>query len=230
MPNHDQVVKSDFEKSFLAFVSELDLVLVINADASARMEREREIDALRGQLASVEERMEQAFKMLDPAPAFVQTKLGKLELERIATNATLEAKERELHAFASTVISKDQLHEAIARLQGGDYKLRAEVMSHLKSIMSSLYVGTVGWTPLIAQAKDLLAAGEEDMSIEFMAEMPDNDRRFFAVTFRTDERRVAPNRDNPMEYEQMVSTTDGEVGALSINLEEFHQLLADHRS
>jgi hypothetical protein len=38
---------------------------------------------------------------------------------------------------------------------------------------------------------------------------------------------VAPSDDNPLDYVEQVSTSDGEQGTVSINIEEFHALLAD---
>ena len=65
-------------------------------------------------------------------------------------------KERELNATASNVIDKDQLVEAIAQVQTGadNYKLRSEIASQLQSLVSSLYVGTIGNALLRKKARD----------------------------------------------------------------------------
>jgi hypothetical protein len=53
----------DFESSFLAFVRELDLESVLDADGNAEKEANfnAEIEALRGEIASVAELMEKTF-------------------------------------------------------------------------------------------------------------------------------------------------------------------------
>jgi len=40
-------------------------------------------------------------------------------------------------------------------------------------------------------------------------------------------RAYEPDPDDPLDYEQMSSTTDDEVGALPINLTAFHEVRAE---
>jgi DNA invertase Pin-like site-specific DNA recombinase len=221
----------DFEASFLAFVSELDLVSILNSNASARLEVEREIAALHGKFISLDEiqaRYLKLFETTELATNVVAKKLDEVAQHRVATNALIEAKEHDLKSMASNVISKDELHEAIARLQNGDdiYKLRAEVAQKLRTIISSLYVATVGTDPLIKMAKDAIDDPDDcDAVIQFFGEAPSTGR-FFEIQFRDGSfRAVQPSEDNPLDYHQQHSDADREIGSLPMNIGAFHQLL-----
>ena len=222
---------ADFETSFLAFVSELDLVSILNSDAQqqTRLNLENEISAMRGKFASIDERMEATFELLTSAKVFATKKLSSLEQERIATQALIADKERELASLQTTgSIDKDELHEAIERLQNGDdiYKLRAEVAQKLRTIISSLYIATVGSDPLIKMAKDAIDDRDDcDAVIQFFAEAPSTGR-FFEIQFSDGSfRAVQPSEDNPLDYHQQHSDADHETGSLPMNIGAFHQLL-----
>ena len=147
--------------------------------------------------------------MRDTAPDFIRNKLSELEQERKATDALIKEKERELAAMASSVISNDQLIEAIARVQSGadNYKLRSEIASQLQSIVTSLYVAMVGSAPLIKMAQD---SEDEDVVIQFVADMPSTGR-FFAVKFRNGSiRAVEPNPEDRSIIVILGSMTIGE--------------------
>jgi hypothetical protein len=159
--------------------------------------------------------------------------------------ATIETKENELASHATSTIALHEIQDPIGRLQnkdGGDvYALRAEVASKRRSIVDVLYVATVGAAPLVKKAKDFIGLEEEDeledvdadTVIKYVAAMPITER-FFSVKFFKDGnvRNVVPSETDPLDYAEMVSTaddehgtTDNEHGTVSINIEEFHDLI-----
>jgi hypothetical protein len=217
------------------------IISIINSDSSARAEKEREIEALQGRLVSIDEMMETRNKQFDNAPEFIGRKLGELEREKNATRALLEEKVRELNALQFPTFTEEQLDEAIEAIQNGDnnYKLRVEVSSLLKSIISIIYVGTIGHGPNIDRAKQMLEEDpdyEGSSEVEWQAGMPDDkrDERFVWIKFTNGEvRAFSPNPDDPLDYIEMVSTTDDadpdtglvpDFGTISIQLDSFLEI------
>jgi hypothetical protein len=239
----------DFEKSFLAFVSELDLASIINADEQEqkRASLEHECEALRGKLHRIEELQERAFAMENNDPDFIGKKLKELRQQRDATNATLQKKQQELETTTANVkefYKSKELHEIIARLQGstsgGDeiYKLRAQVSAKLKSLISKLYVVSAGSMPLTKMARDWLAKHDPEVleddtvhhPLSYVARLNGNEHgRYFSVKFKDGGiRNVVPSANDPLEdVEQVWYPADGdedEDGSTPINIEQLHEL------
>jgi hypothetical protein len=52
--------------------------------------------------------------------------------------------------------------------------------------------------------------------------------RYFSVTFKDGSTRIlSPNPEDPLDYDEQVSTKDGEHGTIPLNIEAFHALLED---
>jgi hypothetical protein len=214
---------TDFEASFLAFVQELDLESIIDADddAAKRQELERELSAIRGELVSVNDLMEKTYATLNAGgpPEFIAGKLNELvsrkeELSRRLTER--EAEQNEFNARDSRFYtSKEEIRGLVGKLQMPPsdelYKLRARIASRLKVLVETLLVAPQGATPVMQKSIDQLreiSTSEDDEVIAHMEQMaahPDQSRRYFAVGFRDAAvRAVYPSYGDPLQYEQQV--------------------------
>jgi DNA invertase Pin-like site-specific DNA recombinase len=232
----------EFEASFLTFVSELDLASILNSASQerARMKLDNEIASLRGKVAAIEQQRDAAFDLIGKTTTssdYVSKKLDELTQHLAVTNEMLQKKEREISALSSEVAAfykSKELPEVIAKLQnGGDqtYKLRAQIASKLKSLITSLFVAPVGSAPLVAKAKTFIEKHGDDVDdlITFMAKIDPDEGRFFAVTFKDGSTRsVQPSPDDPWDYVQQTGQLDDmsfEDSTLPGAIEEFHRLI-----
>jgi DNA invertase Pin-like site-specific DNA recombinase len=213
----------DFETSFLAFVEEVDLDGVVTDSSDQARKFDGEISALKGELAEVGGLMEKTYAVLSGGGPveFVTTKLRELEARRGELLKRLQRKEREREAHASRKEqmrrSKDEIRALISRLQeAGDdqlFKLRARVASHLKTLIGTLTVASVGERPLAEARLDRfrLMTGSEHQDIathmSALAASPNQARRYFAVGLRDNKVRIVfPAYDDPLCFEQQIVT------------------------
>jgi DNA invertase Pin-like site-specific DNA recombinase len=213
----------DFEASFLAFVEELDLESIINAneDAEKRKQLENEIAAVRGELSSVNELMEKTYEVLSAGGSteFVIRKLKELterQSDLKERQATKEAEQQEFEARDSRFYSsREDIKNLIKELQrptdDGVYKLRAQIASRLKVLVETLLIAPQGALPRMRRTiKQLLEinGGEIDDVVSHMRQLaahPDQSRRYFAVGFRDAAvRAVFPVYNDPLSFEQQV--------------------------
>ncbi|MCS3687533.1 DNA invertase Pin-like site-specific DNA recombinase [Bradyrhizobium elkanii] len=213
----------DFEASFLAFVQELDLESILNAneDAAKRKALEDELRSLRGELASISESMEKTYAVLNAGgpPEFIAGKLNELSAKKATLSALLESKEAEQNHFAGRdlrlYISRDEIRDLVSRLQMPPsdelYRLRAQIASRLKVLVETLLVAPQGRGPIsqkvIRELQELAGANDADVIAHMRSvagESPES-RRYFAVGFRDAAVRVVfPTYDNPLLYEQQI--------------------------
>ncbi|OPH84528.1 site-specific recombinase [Nitrobacter vulgaris] len=216
----------DFETSFFAFVSELDLESLIDQDAEATQRKliESEISSLEGQLADIKASMEKTYALLDAGSAveFVSAKLKELQQRDNECDTKLIEKKRVRDALALRASSLRQsragLTHLLERLQGPSgaelYKLRAQIASRLKNLVLTISVATLGDRPKLQR------------TIEFLEQQPDSEdvishlkkrlnegktaRRYFAVGFRNNAVRVVyPRDDDPLKYEEQITDHPG---------------------
>lgn len=143
---------NDFEASFLAFVAELDLgsLLKTDADGAQRAELERQLDALRGQIALLEDERTAAFELHRRGISidFVGQRMAETEAKISEVKGQIEATATQLSHNAEAIHryyeSKDRLHDLIVHLrdQSGDevYKQRSLVAARLKAIIDKVIV------------------------------------------------------------------------------------------
>jgi hypothetical protein len=104
--------------------------------------------------------MEKTYELLSMAGSatnFVAAKLQQLEVRRASVEAELNAKERERSELGSATSqfyeSRDQIKALIEQLQSrqGDetYKLRSEIASKLRSLVTTILVAPLGNAPNI---------------------------------------------------------------------------------
>jgi DNA invertase Pin-like site-specific DNA recombinase len=179
----------DFESSFLAFVLEVDLNSVLRADVGADLDAE--IDALRGERASIRTREDRLLQLYenspDEAPESVRQRLDGYEQQRVKLEAKIRAKEQ---ARANVRAEARQVHEIkadIERLQNskgeGVYELRAKVAARLRTIVLGIWLAPAG--------------------------APEDRRRFFTVAFRDKwVRQVYPSDDDPLSFKEQLLGTE----------------------
>jgi DNA invertase Pin-like site-specific DNA recombinase len=214
---------NQFEASFLAFVKELDLESLVRSesDSSRRTDLDNGIAAMRGKLASLDEQRERTFELFAKsglAADFVGQKLQQLERERLQVVNSLADKERERDELSSDLStfyeSKEQLKALLDRLQQSEgedvYKLRAQISSRLKSLVSEILVAPLGSAPMKGKAITLkgnrITLVEEQEDSEAVAKH----RRYFLVGFKDGTlRAVVPKENDPLEFEQQVVASKG---------------------
>jgi DNA invertase Pin-like site-specific DNA recombinase len=213
----------DFEASFLAFVKELDLESIINAtdDAEKRKRLEDELSALRGELSSTTESMEQTYAVLRASgpPEFLAGKLNELAAKQSDLGKRLavkEAEQRELNARDSRFYtSREEIKALVNKLQMSPsnelYRLRAQIASRLKTLVETLLMAPQGELPTMQRSIDRLQgmnSGELDDVIAHMQQIaahPDQTRRYFAVVFRDAAVRIVfPAYGDPLRFEQQI--------------------------
>jgi DNA invertase Pin-like site-specific DNA recombinase len=207
---------SSLESSILAFCNEVDVETVVRdaSDAGRSEGLESAIDALKGELTVIKERMERVYGLLDEggATAFISGKLRELEERQTVVEAELREKEAErARTGESTGPAHDggeHLRSLIEKLQGTDgegedvFRLRSAISSRLRSIVTVIYVAPTGHAPFIRKA---IAAEPDVPAIDDLELIVDHEayhRRYFGVGFRDGTVRVViPDRDDPMRFE-----------------------------
>jgi DNA invertase Pin-like site-specific DNA recombinase len=215
---------SSFEASVLAFCSEVNVEAVVRdaSDAGRSEGLESAIDARRGELTVIRERMERVFELLDEggATAFISEKLRGLEERQKVVEAELREKEVErARTGASTgpAHGGDELRSLIEKLQGvgGDagedvFKFRSAISSRLRSLVTVIHVAPQGHAPLVRRTIDFLR-GQPDNTLEVTGHLErklkdgDEDRPYFSVGFRGGTTRVVyPDPQDPLKFSHQI--------------------------
>jgi DNA invertase Pin-like site-specific DNA recombinase len=226
-----------FEASFLAFVREVDLEQIVHSDEEARKRSilESMITALQGEQTAIKQQMEKTYELLSMAGSaanFVAEKLQQLEARRSSVEAELNEKERERSDLGSATSqfyeSRDQIKALIDQLQSrqGDetYKLRSQIASKLRSLVTTILVAPLGQAPLTQKTIDFLShESEAQLVIDRMKRMLDDEaehRRYFAVGFVDGSvRGVYPHKDDPLQFEHQILANGGGIVRLDPSVE-----------
>jgi hypothetical protein len=227
----------DLEASILSFVRELDLESLIRADSDdqRRMQVEKELAALRGELATVQDHRDRTFELFkkaDLATDYVGHKLNEFEERRIALVEELATKEKERDQLSSELSgfyeSKDQIKELLERLQGSTredvYKLRAQIAARLKSLVCEISVAPLGSAPITRKTLGVLKEQEPPQrndelihGFEQRLKQEHEHRRFFLITFKDKScRAVYPKRDDPLDFEEQMVGSEAQ-GLITIS-------------
>jgi hypothetical protein len=213
----------DFEATFLAFVRELDLESIVNAneDAEKRRQLEDELSSLRGELSVVADLMEKTYAVLSAggSPEFVAGKLNELTARQSSLRkhtAKKEAEQQEFNARDSRFYeSREEIRDLVRKLQmppsGELYKVRAQIASRLKLLVRTLLIGPEGNVPTLLRSIEHLKRQLTEEADELIAHMqkmaadPAHSSRFFVVGFRDASLRVVfPTRDDPLQFKQQI--------------------------
>jgi DNA invertase Pin-like site-specific DNA recombinase len=219
----------DFEASFLMFVEELDLASITSKQQEAvkRNDLDKAVTALEGKLAINEQQQDNIIALQATKGGNterVAKKLNELTQAAIALQTDIEAKRKtrtELDVEAKVFYqAHSEIKDLIARLQDGDYRLRAEVAAKLKHLISSLTIATVGSAPLLfgsvipvtRQAMDIVKKHKGvplARRVLGVFNSENSHRRYFSVGFKTGNTRIVfPDDKNPLALEQMVLSTE----------------------
>jgi DNA invertase Pin-like site-specific DNA recombinase len=210
-----------FERSFLAFVKEVDLERLVYREDEARKRSSIDdaIAALRGEQAAIGQQMDRTYELLGmagTAAGYVAQKLQTLEDRRSAVEAELREREQERARLGLTVSDGKQVKALIERLQDRNpsdeaYKLRSTIAARLRSLVTTILIAPLGHAPLTERTINFLAGevGAEPV-IDHLRRTSDG-RRYFAVGFTDGKTRaVFPHRDDPLSFEyQIVGDTEG---------------------
>jgi hypothetical protein len=235
----------DFEKSFLAFVSEAELPSLVSRSADDTQKLAAEIAVLQGKIAEARAFMEKLVQLLQTGAAveFVSAKLEETQDALNQKDAELLTKQDELQEIKRTKDrfdeSRDEIKALIQKIQakvdGDSYALRSMVSSRLRSLIDVILVAPAGDAPkILANAEELKAKAGADWAdvvrhLIDSARAEQNARAYFSIGFKDGSvRAVTPNPDNPLEYHQQITSKGGEL-ALRIPAGEltlFQQLMA----
>jgi len=218
---------AQFEASFLAFVTEVDLQSLVRdeAEIKRRVTLDKEIAAIRGELAHNQEQRDRTYDLFAKATLssdFVAQKLNECEQNRIRLDAELKEKTLARGALDSDLTefykTKEEIKALIQRLQqpSGEetYRLRAQIASRLRSLVSTILVAPAGSSPSIRKAlvllKDDPAASDVVQRLNERLSH-EQGKRWFAVGFKDGSvRAIYPSDHDPLQFdEQVVSSLDG---------------------
>jgi hypothetical protein len=211
-----------FEASFLAFVREVDLEQIVHSEDEAKKRSilESMITALQGEQTAIKQQREKTyelFAMAGAATSFVAEKLQQLESRLATVEAELREKEQERLQLGSAASqfyeSRDQIKALIEQLQSreGDeiYKLRSQIASKLKSLVTTILVAPLGHAPQTQKTINFLSTEPNAQPVidHLQRTLDDkaNHQRFFVVGFADGTVRVVyPNQDDPLQFEEQL--------------------------
>jgi hypothetical protein len=163
--------------------------------------------------------MEKTYELLNAGAAteFISKKLRQLEDRQTAIETELGEKERELSLLGSAASQlyedRDQIKALVARLQdhgrSDTYRLRAAILSKLRTLVSSIIVAPLGDAPSIEKAIARIRnePGSEPVIEHFERRLGAEDahRRHFIVAFADGSMRaVTPHPDDPLRFEEQI--------------------------
>jgi hypothetical protein len=184
-------------------------------DEPRRAVLDNEIAALNGKLGEVRGRMEKAYELLDSGAAtdFVAKKLRDLEARRVELEDVIREKRGILDELRSEQRGFDDVKPLIEQLRGaGDevYRTRSMIASRLRSIVETILVAPIGHGPLTQRAIELARQHGDRAVLDYLERMADR-RRYFVVVFKDGSMRaVYPRDDDPMQFEEQVTSSKGD--------------------
>lgn len=214
---------NDFESSFLAFVSEIDLASLIDPEDSQREQKQAalKVTSLEGEIGSVSALMDKTYHLLESgAPEeFILAKLRELQARKDELAALIAESRKVLEEVESErqrlSQSRDEITSLLQRLQNANqpdlFELRSKISSHLKSMIETLTVAPQGGQPRLTQiaqqTREAFGAEAADVAahIARRAASPQQSLRYFSVGFRDGRVRIVfPDAKDPLKYEQQI--------------------------
>lgn len=213
----------DFETSFLAFVSEIDLATLLDPEDRQRDQKQvgQKVTSLQGELGSVSALMDKTYQLLQSgAPQdFIVSKLQELQTRKDELAALIAEARKEIEKLESQrksiSHSRDEIKNLLHRLQNANqpdlYELRSKIASHLRSMIETLTVAPQGGTPrltrIAGETRAAFGADAEDIAayIERRAASPQQSLPYFSVSLRDGRVRIVfPDPKDPLKYEQQI--------------------------
>lgn len=219
---------NDFETSFLAFVSEIDLASLIDPEDSQREQKQAvlKVTSLEGEIGSVSALMDKTYHLLESgAPEeFILTKLRELQARKDELAAQIAESRKVLEEVESErqrlSQSRDEIKSLLQHLQNANqpdlFELRSKISSHLKSMIETLTVAPQGGQPRLTEIADetrrMFGTEATDVAahIARRALSPQQSLRYFSVGFRDGRVRIVfPDAKDPFKYEQQIVAKAG---------------------
>jgi hypothetical protein len=184
-----------FERSFLTFVREIDLISLTTTTAQAqrRPELEQEIQAVEGKMREAEIKRERLLQLIlgDEPTTFLKDNLRETDVDVADLQKKLagliDLRKTMAHEEEAAAASSAQLAELIDRVQAkADFKLRAALADHLKNLIGKILVQPKSWSSASKVG------------------------RHFIVHFRNGSRRVVyPSAEDPTKFIGFGHTREG---------------------
>lgn len=213
----------DFETSFLAFVSEIDLATLVDPDDRQREQKQaaQKVTSLEGEIGSVSALMDKTYHLLESgAPEeFILSKLRELQARKDELAAQIAESRKVLDEMESerqrVSQSRDEIKSLLHRLQNANqpdlFELRSKISSHFKSMIEILSVAPQGGQPrstqIAEETREAFGAEAADVAayIARRAASPQQSLRYFSVGFRDGRVRIVfPDAKDPLKYEQQI--------------------------
>lgn len=149
----------DFEASFLAFVSEIDLgsIQVVDVDGEARAKQEREIAAIEGELSAEEQVRQTAFDLhkTKVSVQFIAAKIEQSEAKTTLLKAELVQKKESLGSQIAAVQNYYENREALLKLidrirdhnSNDIFRERSMIAARLRTLIANVDVHAIADTP-----------------------------------------------------------------------------------
>jgi hypothetical protein len=219
-----------FESSFLAFVRELDLNVLLSSDEQARKRSEilDGIEASKARLSDLRRKRENTYLLSEQQNAdivFIGRKLRECQADISAIEAELKRLESQLSAendvSRAHYESKEQMRDLIARLRNNDdvdvYRQRSMIASRLKVIVKELKLYPAGYKKVGEEIERALRDNtvEGALRVEFESLLafhstPESRFPHFEVVFHDNRiRTVFPDPKDPLQFlNQVVGDND----------------------
>lgn len=209
-----------FETSFLAFVSEMDIGQLVDADNGPKDGVSAELTALRGEIADIQNQIGRVYELFEKSGAaadFVAGKLNELEQRRLRVESDIKEKQAlsdsnfsEATAF---VEGKQQIKSLIARISSaaGDekYRLRMQAAAKLRALVTKITVAPLGASHVGRQwIAELDGDNRSDDSVkeaerEYAELLSLDHRRYFRVTFKNGTvRTIYQAGEDPFQFDE----------------------------
>ncbi|BCP55819.1 site-specific recombinase [Kaistia sp. 32K] len=228
----------DFEASFLALVTELDLEPIVRAAAGETFRRdlERQVAAKSGEIAIQEENRERAFELyMRSKSEYFSGKVLSLDASIVQAKTEFDSLHQQLNQLdlssPSFYAQRENVQNLIRELQDRSapdtYRLRSSIAAKLKNLIHTLEVSPDSAADRI-EAKILrtrelegFADHPDAAEIESIMRMPrkaEQQGRYFAVKFKNGAMRIVFPDDDPFELRDEIVA--GQSKAIDLDVED----------
>lgn len=220
----------NFEASFLAFVSEIDLASLIGSNDSDHKHQQAtlRLSASEGELVEVAGLMEKTYDLLETGapPEFISSKLRGLQERKDALNQDISELRTQIELLRmrqrNLAQSTSEIRILVRRLRDSNqpdlYELRAKIASYLRSMIETLSIAPQGrqvqLKRIADQTRESFGPEAEEIAayIENRSTLPEPEMPYFAVGFRDGRVRIVfPDNHDPLKYELQIVAKSGSI-------------------
>ena len=211
-----------FEKSFLAFVREIELSKTLNSHSAEEDTAEQLIQTFLGKERVKKDQLARYLQLFETAPEVnysdvanrlneIREELQQIQQEIEKLRAQISRRDNTALAFSESLTEINPLIEQVQNpaADGDAYGTRSRLSERIRAIVARLQIGAAGTKPLIKgeTTKIRISSLDGDTKKLFLQglQVMENER-FFVVTFRDGTRKqVNLKKDEPLRY---ISITD----------------------